>query len=273
MAKSIVLKTAEEILLMRESARIVSRTLGELARHVRPGVTTNYLDQLAETYIRDLGAVPGFKGLYGCPSTILTSIDDAVIHGLPNDKPLEEGMIVSIDCGAVLNGYHGDHAYTFAVGEISPEKAHLLEVTKRSLYLAIEQMRIGNRIGDISYAVQSYCEAHGFSIVREFVGHGLGRELHEAPEVPNYGRKGHGKALQNGMTLAIEPMVNMGKKEVRILADKWTVVTKDGQPSAHFEHDVALWEGKPLVLSTFDFVEDVLGIPRSTPEWASKELV
>jgi methionyl aminopeptidase len=267
MAKSVILKSFEEILLMRESALVVSRTLGEIARHIRPGITTLELDRIAEDYIRSQGAVPGFKGLYGCPSTLLTSIDDAVIHGLPTDKPLEAGMVVSVDCGAVLNGYYGDHAYTFAVGEISAEKASLLRVTLESLYLAIAQTRVGNRIGDIGHAVQQHCEAHGYSIVREFVGHGLGKTLHEAPEVPNYGRKGHGKALLNGMTIAIEPMVNMGKKEVKLLPDKWTVVTRDGKPSAHFEHDVAIWDGKPLVLSTFDYVEDVLGLPHTTPVW------
>ncbi|MCE3008428.1 MAG: type I methionyl aminopeptidase [Bacteroidetes bacterium] len=271
--KKIILKSLEEIALMQQSARLVSQTLAEVARHIRPGVTTLQLDALAETYIRDHGGEPGFKGLYGCPSTLLTSVNEVVIHGLPTDKPLEDGDIVGVDCGVKMNGYYGDHAYTFEVGEVAPETRQLLQVTKESLYLAIAQARQGNRVGDIGHAVQQYCEAAGYSIVREFVGHGLGRDLHEAPELPNYGRRGHGKQLQNGMTLAIEPMVNMGRRDVRMLPDKWTIVARDGKPSAHYEHNIAIWEGLPVVLSTFDYIEDVLGLDYTTPRVAVPGLI
>lgn len=271
--KKIILKSLEEIALMQQSARLVSQTLAEVARHIRPGVTTLQLDALAETYIRDHGGEPGFKGLYGCPSTLLTSVNEVVIHGLPTDKPLEDGDIVGVDCGVKMNGYYGDHAYTFEVGEVAPETRQLLQVTKESLYLAIAQARQGNRVGDIGHAVQQHCEAAGYSIVREFVGHGLGRDLHEAPELPNYGRRGHGKQLQNGMTLAIEPMVNMGRRDVRMLPDKWTIVARDGKPSAHYEHNIAIWEGLPVVLSTFDYIEDVLGLDYTTPRVAVPGLV
>lgn len=266
MAKGkITLKTKDEIALIRESAQLVSRTLGEIAKWIKPGIATRRLDEIAEEFIRDNGGVPGFKGLYGCPSTLLTSPNEVVIHGLPGDYVLQDGDIVGVDCGVLMNGYYGDHAYTFEVGEVAPETRKLLEVTKESLYKALDQVRMGNRVGDISFAVQQHCEAHGYSIVREFVGHGLGQTLHEAPEVPNYGKRGHGKVLQNGITLAVEPMINMGVKEVRLLKDKWTVVTRDKKPSAHYEHNVAMWDGRPVILSTFDYVEDVLGIPRSTP--------
>lgn len=264
MAKKLVYKTAEEIELIRESAQLVSRTLAEVAKRIAPGVTTLSLDTMAETFIRDNGGEPGFKGLYGCPSTLLTSVNEAVVHGIPTDQPLDEGDIVAVDCGVYMNGFYGDHAYTFAVGEISEEKQRLLDATKESLYLGIKACRNGNRIGDVGSTIQRYIEAQGYSVVRDLVGHGLGRKLHEKPEVPNFGRPGKGKLLKNGLTLAVEPMVNMGKKEVMTLKDGWTIVTRDGKPSAHFEHNIAILEGGPVILSTFDYVEDVLGIPRTT---------
>ncbi len=245
---------------MRESALVVSRTLGMLAKEVSPGVTTNYLDKIAEEFIRDQGAVPGFLGLYGCPSTLLTSVNEAVVHGLPTDKPLEEGDIVAIDCGAVKNEFYGDHAYTFEVGEVDAETKKLLQVTKESLYIGIRELKINNRVGDVGYAIQNYCESFGYGVVRELVGHGLGKKLHEDPEMPNYGRRGRGKKFPEGMTVAIEPMINMGTHRVTQLKDGWTIVTKDGKPSAHFEHNVAIVDGKPELLSTFGYVYEALGI-------------
>jgi methionyl aminopeptidase len=254
----IKLKTREEIELMRQSAQLVSKTLGMLAAEIRPGITTLYLDNLAETYIRDHQALPGFLGLYDFPNTLCVSVNEQVVHGIPNKKPLLEGDIVSIDCGALKNGYYGDHAYTFAVGEISPEVQQLLEVTKESLYLGIEQMVAGNRIGDISSAIQKYTERHGYGVVRELVGHGLGRQMHESPEVPNYGKRGRGPVIKNGLVLAIEPMINLGTRKVKQLRDGWTIVTADGKPSAHFEHNVAVIDGKPEILSTFEYIETAL---------------
>lgn len=256
----IITKTLEEIELMRESALVVSKTLGMLAREVKPGVTTNHLDKMAEEFIREQGAVPGFLGLYGCPSTLLTSVNEAVVHGLPTDIPLKEGDVVAIDCGAIKNEYYGDHAYTFEVGEVAAETKQLLEVTKQSLYIGIEALKIGNRVGDVGYAIQNYCESFGYGVVRELVGHGLGKKLHEDPEMPNYGRRGRGKKLIEGMTVAIEPMINMGTHKVKQLKDGWTIVTQDGKPSAHFEHDVAIVNGKPELLSTFAYVYKELGI-------------
>lgn len=258
MAKLIIYKTPEEIELIRESALLVSKTLTMIAGEIRPGITPLRLDQLAEAFIRDHGAVPGFKGLYGCPSTLLTSVNEQVVHGLPTERPLQEGDIISVDCGTLKNGFYGDHAYTFAVGEITPEVRQLLDVTKESLYRGIEQAREGNRVGDISYAIQSYTESFGYGVVRELVGHGLGRSLHEAPEVPNFGKRGVGKRLQNGMTLAIEPMINMGTARVKQLKDGWTIVTADGKPSAHFEHNIAIVNGKAEILSSFVEIEAVL---------------
>ncbi len=256
----IILKSLEEIELMRASALIVSKTLGMVAGLLKPGVTTKKLDKLAEEFIRDNGAVPGFLGLYGCPSTLLTSVNEAVVHGLPTEKPLEEGDIVSIDCGAVLNEFYGDHAYTFEIGVVAPELKKLLDVTKASLYEGIRAMHVGNRVGDVGNAIQSYCEKHGYGVVRDLVGHGLGKKLHEEPEMPNYGRRGKGKKLVNGMTIAIEPMINMGTYKVKTLKDGWTIVTNDLKPSAHFEHDVAIVDGKPELLSTFHYVYEALGI-------------
>ena len=254
----IKLKTREEIELMRQSAQLVSKTLGTLATEIRPGITTLYLDNLAETFIRDHQAIPGFLGLYDFPNTLCISVNEQVVHGIPNKKPLIEGDIVSIDCGVLKKGYYGDHAYTFAVGEIDPKIQQLLEITKESLYLGIEQMVSGNRIGDISFAIQRFTERHGYGVVRELVGHGLGKEMHESPEVPNYGKRGRGTVIKNGLVLAIEPMINLGTRKVKQLSDGWTIITADRKPSAHFEHNVAVVDGKPDILSTFDYIEEAL---------------
>ncbi len=254
----IIYKTKEEIELMRQSALLVSKTLGIIAELVEPGVTTLYLDKIAEEYIRDNGGVPGFLGLYDFPNTLCMSPNAQVVHGIPDDKPLQNGDVISVDCGVLMNGFYGDHAYTFEVGEVSPEIKQLLEITKKSLYLGIEQCCAGNRIGDIGFAIQSFTEKHGYGVVRELVGHGLGRTMHEEPQVPNYGRRGKGKMLKNGMVLAIEPMINLGTAKIRQLNDGWTILTKDGKVSAHFEHDVAIVDGKPDILSTFDFVDEAL---------------
>jgi methionyl aminopeptidase len=256
----IILKTREEIELMRESALSVSRTLGMLAKEIKPGVTSLYLDKLAEEFIRDNGGIPGFKGLYGFPNTLCMSLNAAVVHGIPTDIPMEEGDIISVDCGVLKNGYYGDHAYTFAVGEVTPEVQRLLDVTKESLYIGIEQFKAGNRIGDISWAIQNHAEKNGYGVVRELVGHGLGKKMHEDPEVPNYGKRGDGPKLKDGMVIAIEPMINMGTRNIKQLKDGWTILTADKKPSAHFEHDVALVDGKPDILSTFKYIEEALGI-------------
>lgn len=258
----IFLKTREEIELMREAALMVSRTLAIIAKEVKPGVQPAVLDKLAEEFILDNGGVPAFKG-YGhksnpFPATLCISINEAVVHGIPTNKPLIEGDIISVDCGVKKNGYYGDHAYTFAVGEIKPELQKLIDVTKESLYLGIEQMVSGNRIGDISYAIQQHAEKNGFGVVRELVGHGLGKNLHEEPEVPNYGKRGDGPKLKEGMVLAIEPMINLGTKNIKQLKDGWTIITSDGKPSAHFEHDVAIVDGKPEILSSYVFIEEAL---------------
>ncbi len=253
-------KTAEEIELMRESALLVSKTLGLLAKEVRPGVTTLQLDKLAEEFIRDHDAVPGFLGLYDFPNTLCMSPNSQVVHGIPNDKPLENGDIISIDCGVIKNEFYGDHAYTFEVGEVAQATKDLLKVTKESLYIGIREFRAGNRVGDVGYAIQNHCESHGYGVVRELVGHGLGRKMHEDPEMPNYGRRGRGKKFKEGMVVAIEPMINMGTHKIKQLRDGWTILTLDGKPSAHFEHDVALVDGKPELLSTFAYIYDALGI-------------
>jgi methionyl aminopeptidase len=251
-------KTKEEIELIRESALLVSKTLGHLAPLIQPGTTTIYLDQIAEEYIRDHNAVPAFKGQYDYPNTLCTSVNEQVVHGIPNDRPLQDGDIVSVDCGVIKNGFFGDHAYTFAVGEIDEQTKKLLEVTKESLYLGIKKVVSGNRIGDVSYAIQEYTEGYGYGVVRELVGHGLGQELHESPEVPNFGKRGKGPLIKNGLVIAIEPMINMGTRKVKQLNDGWTIVTRDGKPSAHFEHDVAVIDGQPEILSTFSFIESAL---------------
>lgn len=255
-SRTIILKTDEEIELMRHSNRLVGMTLGELSKHIKPGVTTLQLDKIAEQFIRDHGAIPTFLGYNGFPNSICASVNENVVHGIPNNKPLQEGDVVSIDCGTKLSGFCGDSAYTFCVGEVTPAVKQLLETTKESLYKGIEQVLTGNRIGDISSSIQKYCESKGYSVVRELVGHGIGREMHEAPEVPNYGRKGVGPLLKDGMCIAIEPMINMGSKNVVFENDGWTVRTKDRKYSAHFEHTVAIKNGRAEILSTFEFIKD-----------------
>ena len=245
----IYLKTDEEIELMRESNLLVGMTLGEMAKWIAPGITTLKLDKIAEEFIRDHGAQPGFLGYGGFPNTLCISVNEVIVHGIPNSYALREGDIVSIDCGAVKNGFNGDSAYTFCVGEVVPEIRQLLKTTKESLYLGIEHAVEGKRIGDIGHAVQTYCEARGYSVVRELCGHGIGKKLHEEPNVPNYGRPGTGPLLKNGMCIAIEPMINETTAEIRILPDKWTVVEANGNYSAHFEHTIAITNGEPLILT------------------------
>ena len=257
----IYLKTDDEIELLREANLLVGKTLAELAKIIKPGVTTRQLDVLAETFIRDNGAEPTFKGFpnpYGepFPASICTSVNEQVVHGIPNDIPLKDGDIVSIDCGTKLNGFCGDSCYTFAVGEISEEAQNLLRVTKEALYKGIEQAVVGQRIGDISYAVQNHCESHGYGVVREFVGHGVGHEMHEDPQVPNYGRRGNGVMLKNGLCIAIEPMITMGAKEIYMLPDKWGIITRDRSLAAHFEHTICVRKGQADILSSFDEIEN-----------------
>lgn len=256
----IYLKTDDEIALMRESNLLVGKTLGEVARWIAPGVTTLRLDQIAEEFIRDNGGIPGFKGYGGFPFTLCISVNENIVHGFPSSYVLREGDIVSVDCGAIVGGYNGDSAYTFPVGEVAPEIMALLKTTKESLYLGIEKAVAGNRIGDISNAVQTYCEARGYSVVRELCGHGIGRKLHEDPEVPNYGRRGCGPLLKKGMCIAIEPMINLGSRNIVIERDGWTTRTRDRKPSAHYEHTVAITQdGAADILSSFDYIEEVLG--------------
>lgn len=256
----IYLKTDEEIELMRAANQLVGRTLAEVARIIEPGVTTLELDKRAEEFIRDHGATPAFLGYNGFPGSLCTSVNDAVVHGIPSAKTiLRDGDIVSVDCGTKLAGFTGDSAYTFAVGEISEDVHALLRTTKESLYIGIEQAVAGKRTGDIGHAVQQYCEARGYHVVRELVGHGIGREMHEAPEVPNYGRRATGTELRSGMCICIEPMINIGSKNVTMARDGWTILTKSRKPSAHFEHCVAIRDGKAEILSSFDFIAEVLG--------------
>lgn len=257
----IYLKTDEEIELLRESNLLVGQTLGELAKWVAPGITTLKLDKIAEEFIRDHQGVPGFLGYGGFPNTLCVSVNDQIVHGIPSNYELKDGDIVSIDCGVVKNGFNGDSAYTFEVGEVSYEVKRLLRITKESLYLGIEQAVEGKRVGDISNAVQTYCEHHNYSVVRELCGHGVGKRLHEDPEVPNYGRRSCGPLLKNGMVIAIEPMINLGSRNIVIEKDGWTTRTKDRKPSAHFEHTIAVREGGADVLSSFRYVEEALGIP------------
>lgn len=253
-----LIKTPEEIGLIKQSSLLVGKTLAEVARHLRPGITTRELDRIAEQFIRDHGAIPGFKGYHGYPAALCISVNSVVVHGIPNDYIIKEGDIVSVDCGVVLNGYWGDSAYTFAVGEIAPEVQKLLKHTLESLYKGIEAAVAGNRIGDIGHAVQAHVEQFGYGVVRDLVGHGLGRQLHEKPEIPNYGRKGTGPMLHEGMILAIEPMINLGTPQVVMDKDGWTIRTRDGKPSAHFEHDIVVRKNKAEILSTFSFIEEVL---------------
>ncbi|WP_251622222.1 type I methionyl aminopeptidase [Odoribacter lunatus] len=257
----ILLKTAEEIELLRESNLLVGMTLGELAKHIRSGISTLELDKIAEEFIRDHGAEPGFLGYDGFPNTLCISINEEVVHGIPSKKRfLEEGDVVSIDCGTVKNGFYGDSAYTFEVGEVKPEVRRLLQTTREALYKGIEKAVVGLRVGDIGYAVQSYCEGNGYSVVRELVGHGVGRDMHEEPQVPNYGKRGQGSKLLEGMVIAIEPMINLGKRHVYQDVDGWTIRTRDRMPSAHFEHTVAVGKNKADILSSFEFVEKELKI-------------
>jgi methionyl aminopeptidase len=257
----IYLKTDEEIGLMRTANQLVGKTLGELAKHIRPGITTLQLDKIAETFIRDHGAEPAFLGYGGFPNSICTSVNEQVVHGIPSDKTiLKDGDVLSVDCGTLLNGFVGDSAYTFCVGAVSEEIKRLLRTTKEALYKGIEQALVGKQIGDISNAVQSYCEARNYSVVRELVGHGCGRKMHEDPEVPNYGRKGCGLRLSSGMCICIEPMINQGGKEIVFESDGWTVRTKDRKCSAHFEHCVAIRPDGPQILSSFHYLEEIAGI-------------
>jgi methionyl aminopeptidase len=251
----IYLKTREEIELCRAASLMVSRTLGIIAEFIGEGVELIRLDQLAEQYIRDNGGIPAFKGYNGFPSTLCISVNEAVVHGIPGKIAIKDGDIVSVDCGVKLNGFHGDHAYTFSVGNVSDAVKKLVSVTKECLDLGVSSCKANGYIGDIGYAVQCHAEKNGYGVVRELVGHGLGKNLHEKPDVPNYGSRGSGKKIKNGMVLAIEPMINLGTKNVRTLQDQWTIVTADKLPSAHFEHNVAVVDGATEVLSTFDFVE------------------
>ena len=252
----IIYKSLEEIELIRESALLVSKTLGELKKHIAPGIIPLDLDKIAETFIRDHDADPGFLGLYDFPNTLCISINEAVVHGIPSKEPLKNGDVVSVDCGVLKNNYFGDHAYTFEVGEVSSEIKQLLSVTKESLYRGINKLKVGNRIGDVSNEIQSFTENFGYGVVRELVGHGLGKSLHEDPDIPNFGIKNTGPKIKNGLVVAIEPMINLGTKDVEQSDDGWTVITIDKKPSAHYEHNVAVIDGKPEILSTFDFIEN-----------------
>ncbi|MFB5945072.1 type I methionyl aminopeptidase [Albibacterium profundi] len=254
----LILKSAEQIALIRQSCDLLSRTLGELAKLIKPGVRTIDLDSMAREFIRDNGGEPAFLNYNGFPYSLCISVNDQVVHGFPGKYELKDGDIISVDGGIVLNGYISDSAYTFAVGEVKPEVRDLLKITKEALYAGIDQATTGKRVGDISYSIQSYIEKYGYGIVRELVGHGVGVNLHEKPEIPNYGRRGNGVKLVDGMVIAIEPMVNLGKAGVKFWEDGWTVSTIDGLPSAHFEHTVAIAKGKPEVLTTFSYIEDIL---------------
>ncbi len=261
----IFLKTEDEIELMRQANQLVGKTLGELAKHIKPGVTTLQLDAIADEFIRDHGAVPTFKGFpnpYGgpFPASICTSVNDVVVHGVPNGNTvLKEGDIISIDCGTLLNGFNGDSCYTFCVGEVADEVKQLLKTTKEALYLGIAQAVAGKHLGDISSAVQDHCEAQGYGVVRELTGHGIGREMHEDPQVPNYGRRGNGVMLKAGMCIAIEPMITMGNRLIWLDSDRWTVRTRDGKPAAHFEHTIAIRRGEAEILSSFEEVSQIEG--------------
>jgi methionyl aminopeptidase len=254
----IYLKSNEELELLSASNLLVSRTLGELTGRIKPGITTLELDRIAEEYLRDHGGIPAFLGYNGFPKTLCTSVNSEVVHGIPSSYVLKDGDIISIDCGVKLNGFFGDSAYTFEVGEVNDDIKKLLKTTRESLFKGIENVVDGNRLGDISSAIQQYAENAGYSVVREMVGHGLGRNLHEEPEVPNYGKKGTGVRLQLGMVLCLEPMINMGSRYILQETDGWTIRTRDNQPSAHFELAVAVKKQEPLILSTFRFIEEAL---------------
>lgn len=249
-------KSEIEVNLMKQSAMLVSETLTEVAKILKPGLTTLQIDNLCEQYVKDHKAIPSFKNYHGYPYSICASVNDVVVHGFPNNIPLKEGDIVSIDLGVILNGWHGDHAYTFILGEINAELLQLVRVTKESLYKGIEKAIVNNRIGDISFAIQEHTEKkYGYGVVRELVGHGLGKNLHEDPQVPNYGKRGYGPKLRENLVLAIEPMINLGTKDVYTEKDGWTIKTKDGKPSVHFEHDVCVKKDKPLILSDYSIIE------------------
>ncbi|MDD4819258.1 MAG: type I methionyl aminopeptidase [Flavobacteriales bacterium] len=254
------LKSKEEIAKLHRAADLVSRTLGMFAGEIKPGVSTLQLDTLAEEFIRDNGATPSFKGLYGFPNACCISPNAQVVHGFPSKDPIKEGDIISIDCGACIDGYHGDQAFTFAVGEIDPRTARLLKVTRESIYKGLSQVKAGNRIGDIGHAVQRYCEGYGYGVVRDLCGHGIGKKVHEDPQVPNYGSAHKGELIEEGMVLAVEPMINMGTYRVRQLKDGWTILTNDMKPSAHFEHDVAVVDGRPVLLSTYKYIDMAQGV-------------
>ena len=258
MSKKVVLKKPDEINAIRKSSLLVGKALAEIAKIVEPGVTTLQLDKVAESFIRDHGAYPGFLGYHDFPNSICASVNQAVVHGIPNAQPLKEGDIVSIDIGVLWEGFWGDSAFTFAVGQISNDLQKLLDATRMCLELGVEQAAIGKRIGDIGYAVQNYAETNGYGVVRELVGHGVGIQLHEAPEVPNYGRRGQGLVMTEGLVIAIEPMINLGTKSVRQLKDGWTIETQDGKPSAHFEHTVAVGKGGAEKLSSFEEIDAAL---------------
>lgn len=257
----VFLKTEDEIQLMRKANQLVSMTLAELAKCIKPGITTLSLDKIAEEFIRDHGAVPTFKNFpnpFGSPfpASICTSVNDVVVHGIPDDKTvLKDGDIISIDCGTLLDGFNGDSCYTFSVGEVSEEVKKLLRTTKESLYRGIENAVAGKHLGDIGSAVQDFCEAEGYGVVRELTGHGIGREMHEPPQVPNYGRRGNGMLLKAGMCIAIEPMITMGDRAIYMMPDRWTIRTRDGKPAAHFEHTMAIRRGSAEVLSSFEEIE------------------
>jgi len=254
------IKTDSEIKLIRESSLLVGKTLAEVALNIKPGVSTMQLNNIAETYIRDNGAIPSFKGYNGFPATLCISINDHIVHGIPSNTIINDGDIVSVDCGVIKNGYHGDYAYTFAIGNVKEEIIKLLKITKESLYKGIEKAISGNRTGDIGYAIQNHVESYGYSVVRELVGHGIGKSLHEKPEVPNYGQKGSGAKLKNGMVICIEPMINLGKRNIIMEKDGWTVRTADGKPSAHYEHQIVIRDNKAEILSTYEYIEQSLNI-------------
>lgn len=255
-----IIKKIEEIELIKKSALLVSKTLGILAKEIKPGINTLYLDKIAEEFIRDNRAIPAFLGLYNFPNTLCVSPNAQVVHGIPNKKPLEEGDIISIDCGVLMNGYYGDQAYTFEVGNVNSEIKNLLEVTKKSLYLGIKECKIGNRIGNIGFAIQNYVEKNGYNVVKELVGHGIGKVMHEDPQIPNYGEKGKGKKIVEGMVLSIEPMVNQGTDKIIHHKDGWTITTLDSNISSHYEHNIAIINGLPSLLSTFKYIYKSLGI-------------
>ena len=255
----IIYKSDEQIELIRESSLLVGKTLAEVAKLIKPGINPIELDKVAEEFIRDHNAIPAFKGYGGSfPNSLCLSVNEVVVHGIPGKEDLKDGDVISVDCGVLKNGYYGDSAYTFEVGEVAPEVSQLLRVTKESLYKAIEKAIVGNRIGDVAFAVQEHAEKHGYGVVKELVGHGVGQHLHEKPEVPNYGRRGTGLKLMEGLVIAIEPMINLGKAAIWQLNDGWTIKTKDGLASAHFEHTIAVKKGKADILSSFQFVEEVL---------------